>query len=183
MPKVTQHNAQIWGLNPKVRLQSSPCTKSLLYVLTYVYILHPCTPYLSTHLPTCTSLHTHTNVRVLWFFPSNLGRLGRSPGVPLLLPFSYMLVHFYLELKFQRLKREFFVLEYCLKFAFRKFNLWSWIILLFPEINVSKKTHAVNPLIIWAYLSKTRSNQPHLLFLPVVTPTSPPCVCNNSPIS
>ena len=44
-------------------------------------------------------------------------------------------------------------------------------------------THAVKPLIIWAYRRMTRSSQPQRLFLPVVTPTSWPLVCSNSPIS
>lgn len=44
-------------------------------------------------------------------------------------------------------------------------------------------THAVNPLIMCAYLMSTRSSQPHRLFLPVVTPTSFPRVWRSSPIS
>lgn len=46
-----------------------------------------------------------------------------------------------------------------------------------------RRTHAVNPLIMCAYLMSTRSSQPHRLFLPVVTPTSVPRVCRSSPTS
>lgn len=48
---------------------------------------------------------------------------------------------------------------------------------------IVKTTYAVNPLIMQAYRSCTRSSQPHLLFLPVVTPNSLPRICSNSPIS
>lgn len=50
-----------------------------------------------------------------------------------------------------------------------------------PEM--SKSTHAVKPLIMWAYLMSTRSSQPHRRLRPVVTPTSPPLVWSSSPVS
>jgi hypothetical protein len=45
------------------------------------------------------------------------------------------------------------------------------------------KHKAVKPLIIFVYLSNTRSSQPHRRFRPVVTPHSRPRVCKCSPIS
>lgn len=45
------------------------------------------------------------------------------------------------------------------------------------------KAIAENPLTIFVCLSKTKSNQPHLLFLPVVTPNSAPRFCKSSPIA
>ncbi len=45
------------------------------------------------------------------------------------------------------------------------------------------KHNAVKPLIIFVYLSRTRSSQPQRRFRPVVTPHSRPRVCKCSPIS
>lgn len=42
---------------------------------------------------------------------------------------------------------------------------------------------AVYPFIIEVYFNNTKSNHPHLRFRFVVTPISPPRVCNRSPIS
>lgn len=50
-----------------------------------------------------------------------------------------------------------------------------------PLASTGQDTHAEKPLIMCAYLTMTRSNQPQRLFLPVVTPTSCPRVCSSSP--
>jgi hypothetical protein len=51
--------------------------------------------------------------------------------------------------------------------------------------NVSSlvKQSAVKPLIMFVYFNKTKSNQPHRRFRPVVTPHSRPRVCKCSPMS
>lgn len=137
-----------------------------------------------THLPTyLTSLYTCMwSILIPFSQPRCLGRqcgvlsLGHpSPGSWAPCTLSYNCIW--------GLKSDTTTRILLLRLQSTKTNLWSWTLLYFPEINVSENTHAVNPLIIWAYLSKTRSSQPHLLFLPVVTPNSRPLVCSNSPIS
>lgn len=51
------------------------------------------------------------------------------------------------------------------------------------KIQCIKVSHAEKPLTMWAYLTKTRSNHPQRLFLPVVTPTSLPLDCKRAPVS
>lgn len=46
-----------------------------------------------------------------------------------------------------------------------------------------EESYEVYPLIMWEYLRTTMSSQPHLRFLPVVTPISRPIFWRASPTS